>query len=65
MNVAVLRVLESLPLIFALDRLARHVVNELLAKSIAGLLIDLPEGNALASGCRRIEGDGARDEREL
>ena len=36
------------PLIVGIDRLARPFVDQLLTKAIAGFLVDLPEGDALA-----------------
>ena len=47
------------PLVVRVDRLARLFVDELLAKAIARLLVDLPKRDALARRRRRVERDRA------
>ncbi len=47
------------------DRLASLVIDQLLADAIAGDFVDLPEGDALAGGGRRIKRHGTGDEGEL
>ena len=49
LDVDVLVDLVAADLVGRLDRLARHVVDQLLAQAIAGLLVDLPERHPLAS----------------
>ena len=43
----------------------RSAIDLLVTDAIAGVLVDLIEGHALARRCRRIERDGARDQRQL
>ena len=47
-EIFVFRIFVTAALVLRLDRLARHLVDELLAKAIAGLLVDLTEGDAIA-----------------
>ena len=47
-EVRALRVFVAAPLVRRLDGLARFVVDQLLAETIAGFLVDLAKGHALA-----------------
>src|SRR6185437_16615302 len=53
------------PLVFRIDRLLCLVVDQLLAKAMAGLLVDLPEGDPLAGRGRGVQRDRAGDEGKL
>ena len=50
LDVDVLVDLVAADLVGRLDRLAGHVVDQLLAQPVAGLLVDLPERHPLAGG---------------
>jgi hypothetical protein len=52
-------------LVLGFDRLARPFVDQLLAQTVAGLLVDLPKRDALGRGSGGTERDRTRDEREL
>jgi len=52
-------------LVGGVHRLARHLVDELLAQPVAGDLVDLAERDALRTARRAVQRDRARDEREL
>ena len=64
-NVLVLGDLVAAALLAGLDRLARDIVDELLAQPVAGLAVDLAERDTLARRGRGVERDRALDEREL
>jgi len=49
-------------LVLGSHRLAGLLIDELLAKPIAGGLVDLPESNALHARARRMQRDRARDQ---
>ena len=57
--------LVAAPLVFGLDRLAALFIDKLLTKAMACLLIDLPEGDALAGGRCGVERYRTRDEGKL
>jgi hypothetical protein len=57
----VLAYLVASALVVALDELTGDRVDELLAQAVAGLLVYLPEGDALACVNRGIERYRARD----
>jgi hypothetical protein len=65
MDVFVLGDLVALAAVLAVDRLARLVVDQLLAQPVAGLGIDLAESDALAGRGGGRQRDGTGDEREL
>ena len=65
LDIGALGVFVAAPLVGSLNRLARHLVDELLAQPVAGLLVDLAEGDALGTAGRGMQRDRARDEREL
>ena len=46
-DVGVLRVLVAAPLVFTFNGLARDLVDQLLAQTVAGLLVDLAERDPL------------------
>jgi hypothetical protein len=61
-EIGIFRVFVPAALVRRLDRLAGHIVDELLPKPIAGLLVDLPERHALAGGRSRVKSNRARNE---
>jgi hypothetical protein len=52
-------------LVRSVDRVARHLIDELLPQPVAGLLVDLAKGHALRRGRGRIDADRTRDQRKL
>ena len=53
------------PFIVRIDRLARFFVDQLLAKAIACLLVDLPKGDSLTRRRRCVERNRTRNERKF
>src|SRR5262245_55428389 len=52
-------------LVLGRDRLARLVIDQLLAQAVAGFLVDLPKRDALRRRRGGTDRDGARDQRKL
>ena len=61
-EVVALADLVAAALVLGSHRLAGFLIDELLAKSIAGGLVDLPESDALQARARRMQRDRARDQ---
>jgi hypothetical protein len=57
--------LVTAPPVAGIDPVPGLLLDQLLAKAVAGLLIDLSEGDPLRSGRRRLERDRTRDEGKL
>jgi hypothetical protein len=64
-QISVFGVFVAAALVRALDGVARHLIDELLTNAIAGLLVDLPEGDPLARRRSGVERDRAGNEASL
>jgi hypothetical protein len=65
LDVGILRILVAPAFVLALNRLSRDLIYKLLPQSVAGLLVYLPERDALARRRRRVQSNRTRNQGKL